>query len=263
MTARIAVHKFSSCDGCQLALLNLGPTLLQLAGEVELVHFAEAGPLNETATVDIALVEGSINTAHDLARIRCVRANAGRVIAIGACACAGGLQALRNLRGEAGSAAWHAAVYARPEYLDSLPDATAIAEHIHVDLELWGCPINSQQLLAAIKSLLLGVVPDQQADKVCLACKRRGAVCVMVTRGAPCLGPVTRTGCGALCPRFGRDCYGCYGPAEAANTAALARRLKGLGLLPEQIVHRFHHINSQAEPWRQAGLDAAGGPQDE
>ncbi len=249
---KVAVHKFSSCDGCQLAFLNAGEALLELARLVEIVHFAEAGPLDPLARVDIAFVEGSISTLQERERIRLVRECSAYLVTIGACATAGGLQGLRNLYAS-GVADWTRAIYARPEYIDSLDEATPIAEHVKVDLALWGCPVNTRQVMAAIRDLLYGVSPLEERDKLCLECKRSQAVCVMVSRGIPCMGPVTRTGCGALCPRFGRDCYACYGPAEAPNTEALARRFEGLGLVGEEVAHRFHFINANAPPFKGTG----------
>jgi len=248
---KIAVHKFSSCDGCQLAFLNLGEDLLRLSELVDIVHFAEAGALAPEASVDIAFVEGSIATPEDLERIEAIRANAAYLITIGACATAGGLQALRNL---ADAPAWTADVYASPEHIASLDTSTPIAAHVKVDLELWGCPVNARQVLGAVRALLFDVPPVEEHDKVCLECKRRQGVCVLVARGEPCMGPVTRTGCGALCPLFGRDCYGCYGPAEQPNTPALARRFAGLGLVPEAVARRFLFINSGAPDFHDEGL---------
>jgi coenzyme F420-reducing hydrogenase gamma subunit len=240
---RVAVHKFSSCDGCQLAFLNLGEGLLELASRVELVHFAEAGPLDPDAEIDVSFVEGSVSTPDDLERIQQIRARSRLLIAIGACATSGGIQGLRN--GVFG-AQWVTQIYSHPEAISSLERSTPIADHVKVDFELWGCPINSQQMLAAVKSLLLGVAPRDNADKVCTECKRHGYPCVMVSRGIACMGPVTRAGCGALCPSLGRDCYGCYGPAENANTDALAAQFASQGLAPEAIGRRFQSINSQA-----------------
>ena len=248
---RIAIHKFASCDGCQLAFLNLGETLLELAALVDIMHFAEAGPVDPDAPVDIAFVEGSITSREDLSRIQRVRANSRYLITIGACATAGGLQALRNLADGHG---WLAAVYAHPEYIDALATSTPIARHVKVDLELWGCPVNGRQVLAAVRALLNGVPPVEDNEKVCMACKRNQTVCVLVTKGAACMGPVTRTGCGAICPRFGRDCYACYGPAENINAAPLSRRFAGLGLLPDAIARRFLSMNAAAP----AFLAAAG-----
>ncbi|HEY0635064.1 MAG TPA: sulfhydrogenase subunit delta [Gammaproteobacteria bacterium] len=247
---RLAVHKFSSCDGCQLALLNLGETLLELARQVEIVHFAEAGYLAAATPVDIALVEGSISTPHEVERIAQIRANSKLLVTIGACATSGGLQALRNL---ADKEQWVAGIYAQPHHIALLKESTAIADHVKVDLELWGCPVTSQQVVTALRALLFGVLPAEESDKVCLECKRRQQVCVMVTRGEPCLGSVTRTGCGAICPSVGRDCYGCFGPAETLNTSALAQRFAGFGLLPEAIARRFLLIYSHEELLQQEG----------
>ena len=231
---RVAVHKFSSCDGCQLAFLNLGEDLLTLAGRVDLVHFAEAGPLDPDTDADVAFVEGSVSTPEDLERIQRIRKHSRMLIAIGACATSGGIQALRN---GADSAEWVTRIYSHPE---------AIASHVKVDFELWGCPVSGPQMLAVVNALLLGVTPRDNADKVCTECKRHGYPCVMVSRGIACMGPVTRAGCDALCPSLGRDCYGCYGPAENANTDALAAQFGRQGLESQAVVRRFQSINSQA-----------------
>lgn len=259
---RVAVHKFTSCDGCQLAFLNLGEALLDLAGLVDLVHFAEAGPVDPQAEVDIAFVEGSVSTPHEIERIRSIRASSRFLVAMGACATAGGLQALRNIAADGSD--WVAGIYASPEHISSLGTSSPLAEHVRIDLELWGCPVSGAQVLAAVRSLLFGALPPAEHDKVCLECKRSQAVCVMVARGIPCMGPVTLTGCGALCPRFERDCYACYGPAENINTAALERRLAGLGLVPAEIAHRFHFINSGAPAFLAAGhaVASGSGPED-
>lgn len=240
---RVAVHKFSSCDGCQLSFLNLGEALLTLAERIDLVHFAEAGPLDPDTGVDVAFVEGSVSTPEDIERIQHIRAHSGLLIAIGACATSGGIQGLRN---QAKGAEWVAQIYSHPEAIASLERSTPISSHVKVDFELWGCPVSGPQMLAVINALLLGVTPRDNADMVCTECKRQGYPCVMVTHGIACMGPVTRAGCGALCPSLGRDCYGCYGPAENANTDALAIQFAHLGLMPEAIVRRFQSINSQA-----------------
>ncbi len=252
---RVAVHKFSSCDGCQLALLNLGEDLLTLAARVELVHFAEAGPMAPEAEVDIAFVEGSVSTPEDLERIRRIRERSRILIAIGACATTGGIQALRN---QADGIAWIAQVYQHPEAIASLAQSTPVSAHVKVDFELHGCPVDGVQMLAAVNALLLGAAPRENTDKVCVECKRQGHPCVTVSRGIACLGPVTRAGCGALCPGLGRDCYGCYGPAENANTDALAARFRELGLDTRAVMQRFQSINSQAPAFLAAARKAGG-----
>ena len=239
---RVAVHKFTSCDGCQLALLNLEEELLTLAQRVHIIHFAEAGPVAPDAEVDLAIVEGSVSSAGEIERINKIRKQSKLLITIGACANSGGIQALRNSHEHA---QWLGHIYAKPEILDSLAESTPISEHVHVDFQLWGCPVNRRQIKAVFHSVLLGVAPADSAEKLCLECKRQQVICQMVSTGIPCLGPVTRTGCGALCPSFGRDCYGCYGPAEANNKPALVNRFQGLGLQEDDITRRFAFIHSQ------------------
>ena len=247
---KIAVHKFSSCDGCQLAFLNAGEALLSIAERFDITFFAEAGLMDDQAHVDIAFIEGSISTAKDEQRIRNIREHSRILITIGACATAGGLQALKNL---ATPGQWTSQIYAQPEFIDSLDNVAPIAKHVQVDYELWGCPIDERQLLAVIDSASLGVFPAPNHEKLCQQCKRQQIPCVMVTQGKACLGPITKSGCGALCPAFGRDCYGCYGPADNIDPDALGIRLKGLGMQAIQIAQHYHAIYSDDETLRESG----------
>jgi sulfhydrogenase subunit delta len=244
---RLAVHKFASCDGCQLSLLNLEDELLLLAERVEIAQFLEASSRVVPGPWDVSLVEGSITTAHDVERIQRIRADSGVLITIGACATAGGIQALRNL---ADVEEWKAHVYPEPRWVETLATSTPIAAHVKVDHEIQGCPVNPQQVLRVLLRLLLGTQPDLPGHSVCIECKRRGTACVLVTKRAPCLGPVTRAGCGALCPALGRDCYGCFGPADDPNPEALAAQLRALGLSAEDVARRFRVIYNAAAPFR-------------
>lgn len=226
---KLAVWKFASCDGCQLSLLDCEDELLALTSRVDIAYFLEATRSVQPGPYDVSLVEGSITTHEDRKRIQAVRRQSRFVITLGACATAGGIQALRNGRDLPEFASM---VYAHPEYLDSLDTSTPIASHIHVDFELRGCPIDKHQLLEVLSALLMGRKPAISHHSVCVECKLRGNACVLVSAGEPCLGPITHAGCGALCPSYDRPCYGCFGPAEAANPAALSRRL--LGVAPPQ-----------------------------
>lgn len=249
MTPRVAVFKMASCDGCQLQLLDAEEALLELAGAVDIVNFAEASSHIEPGPYDVTLVEGSVSTPEQLDQIKEIREASRFLITIGACATAGGVQALRN----GTDLAEHIdRVYAHPEYVRSLADSTPIAEHVRVDLELTGCPIDRGQLLAALAWLLHGSLPSPPTTPVCIECKRRGYVCVMVAHGEPCLGPVTRTGCGALCPGMGRGCYGCFGPSQPPNTEALARSFLALGMSPARIADTFRFITGYAPAFREA-----------
>ncbi|MBL8073472.1 MAG: hypothetical protein JNL29_03820 [Nitrospira sp.] len=256
---KMAVFKFASCDGCQLSILNLEEDLLALGQALDIVYFPEASSAMRPGPYDIALVEGSITTAEDARRILTVRQQTKRLITIGACATAGGIQALRNW---ADVESFKQVVYPSPEFIQSLSTSTPISEHVHVDFELWGCPIDKTQLLRVLTDLVSGVQLRLPGDSVCLECKRRGNVCVLVAKGLPCLGPVTRTGCGAICPSMGRDCYGCFGPTEGGrkgpgfppNTDSLAVRFHDdLQLIPIEVLRRFRGINGYADAFKQEG----------
>jgi coenzyme F420-reducing hydrogenase gamma subunit len=249
MTPRVAVFKMASCDGCQLQLLDAEEALLELAGAVEIVNFAEASSHIEPGPYDVTLVEGSVSTPEQVGQVEEIREASRFLITIGACATAGGIQALRNGSDPAEHIRY---VYPTPEYVDTLADSTPISEHVKVDLELTGCPIDRGQLLAALAWLLHGSVPRPPMTPVCIECKRRGYVCVLVAHGEPCLGPVTRTGCGALCPGMGRGCYGCFGPSQPPNTEALARTFLALGMSPTRVADTFRFITGYAPAFREA-----------
>ena len=245
---KLAVWKFASCDGCQLSLLSAEDELLAIAGEVQIAYFLEATREVVEGPYDISLVEGSITTPQDAERIRHVRAVSDTLITIGACATAGGIQALRNF-GDVET--FRSQVYAEPRYIASLADSTAIAEHVPVDLELRGCPIETSQLVEVINAFLAGRKPVTPPHSVCVDCKLRGNVCVMVAHGTPCLGPVTQAGCGARCPAFHRGCYGCFGPMETPNTTSLADRLQDpLGADAPELVRLFRTYNADAPAFR-------------
>lgn len=248
---RVAVFKMASCDGCQLQFLDAEHALLELAGAIEIVNFAEASSRIEPGPYDITLVEGSVSTPEQEDQVRQIRRESQVVITIGACATSGGVQALRNATGRLDE--FVRTVYPTPEYVRSLADSHPISDYVTVDLQLTGCPVDRGQLLGAIASLLSGAMPRVSDSPVCLECKRRGFVCVVVAKGEPCLGPVTRTGCGALCPGFGRGCYGCFGPAQPSNnTEALGRRFTELGLTKKATADRFRFITGWAPPFREA-----------
>jgi sulfhydrogenase subunit delta len=241
----LAVWKFASCDGCQLTLLNCEDELLQIAERVQIANFAEASSAVIDGPYDLSLVEGSITTPGDAERIRKVRDASRVLITIGACATSGGIQALRNF-----SADLTPVVYASPEYIDTLRTSTAIADHVTVDFELRGCPIDRGQLLDVMGAFLSHRKPNVRGHSVCVECKRAGLTCVMVAHGTPCLGPVTQAGCGALCPAVGRGCYGCFGPMESPNTPALSRKWLELGVDGPGLVRAFRTFTAAAEPFR-------------
>ena len=245
---RLAVWKFASCDGCQLTLLDCEDELLAVADALDIAYFPEATRGKVRGRYDLSLVEGSITTAHDAERIREVRRRSRTLVTIGACATAGGIQGLRNF---ADVAEYTAVVYARPDYIETLATSTPIAEHVPVDFELRGCPISKRQLVEVISAFLAGRRPVTPAHSVCVECKLRGNVCVMVAHGTPCLGPVTHAGCGAICPAYDRGCYGCFGPMETPNPVPLSHQLKELGLDERAIERIYRTYNANAPGFRE------------
>jgi coenzyme F420-reducing hydrogenase gamma subunit len=248
---KLAVWKFASCDGCQLSLLDCEDELLALVAAVEIANFPEASRAVVKGPYDLSLVEGAITTPHDAERIHHVRRASKFLVSIGACATAGGIQALRNFRDVR---EFVAQVYANPTYIEALNKSTPIADHVYVDFELRGCPISKRQLLEVISAFLCGRKPQTPPYSVCLECKRRSQVCVMVAHKTPCLGPVTQAGCGGLCPGYQRGCYGCFGPKETPNTAALSQRWAQLGMAESDLVRAFRGFNAYAEPFRRESI---------
>jgi coenzyme F420-reducing hydrogenase gamma subunit len=244
---KLAVWKFASCDGCQLSLLDCEDELLDVVGQVDIAYFLEASRAVVRGPYDLSLVEGSITTPHDAERIQQVRRASKFLVTIGACATAGGIQALRNFQDVQ---EFISIVYAQPQYIATLDKSTPIAEHVHVDFELRGCPISKHQLLEVISAFLHGRRPNVPPHSVCIECKRRGTVCVMVAHGTPCLGPVTHAGCGAICPAYNRGCYGCFGPMETPNTTSLSTWWSQLGVAEQDIVRAFRGFNAYAEAFR-------------
>lgn len=247
----LAVWKFASCDGCQLTLLDCEDELLGLTERVRIEHFLEMTPVEGAGgerarpdgrgPYDLSLVEGSITTAEDAERIHHIRSVSRYLVTIGACATAGGIQALRNF---ADVDEFLAAVYAQPDYISTLETSTPISAHVPVDFELRGCPIDRRQLLEVITAHLAGRKPRIPSHSVCFECKRRGTTCITVAHGTPCLGPVTHAGCGAICPAYGRGCYGCFGPTSRPNLRSMVAELRHDGMSERDIQRVFRTFNA-------------------
>lgn len=248
--AKIAIWKFSSCDGCQLNLLNCEDELLAVADAVDIAYFPEATTTVIEGPYDISLVEGSVTTPEEASRIQEIRRNSTILIAIGACATSGGIQALKNFKNVDD---FIAIVYAEPKYIETLETATPIADHVKIDFQLYGCPVNKNHLVETVSALLNNRKINIPKGSLCVECKLKGNPCVMVTQGIACLGPVTNAGCGALCPSYNRGCYGCFGPKEQANTAALSQQCKQLGLTKQELHRLYHQINANAPEFREEG----------
>ena len=248
---KLAVWKFASCDGCQLSLLDCEDELLPLADVIEIANFPEATKRMIPGPYDLSLVEGSITTPEDKERIQDIRKQSQYLVTIGACATAGGIQALRNFKDVK---EYMAIVYASPQYISTLDTSTPISDHVKVDFELRGCPINKRQLLEVINAYLNKRKPNISAHSVCIECKLRGTACVMVSQGLCCMGPVTQAGCGAICPAYNRGCYGCYGPKETPNTNAFANWCKSKGIQDQELVRMFRSFNALSDSFKEESI---------
>ncbi len=244
---KLAVWKFASCDGCQLSLLDCEDELLSIVGAIEIANFPEASRAVVKGPYDLSLVEGSITTPHDAERIHKVRRSSKFLVTIGACATSGGIQALKNFKD---AKEFTSIVYASPQFIETLNTSTPISNHVRVDFELRGCPVNKYQLLEVINAFLNNRKPNVLPHSVCMDCKRNGITCVMVAKNTPCLGPVTHIGCGALCPSYNRGCFGCYGPKETTNPGSLAEWFTSLGMEHDEIMRSFRGINAYADSFR-------------
>ena len=244
---RLAVFKLSSCSGCQQAIIDLGEQLLALLGQVEIAYFLEASSKAEPGPYDVALIEGSVSTPHEEELVKKIRENSRTVVAIGSCATYGGIQALRN---------WmnfddvKSTVYQRPDWIKALEKSRPVSDFIKVDYMVSGCPVNKLQLLSVLKQILMGKRAYYREESLCQECKRKGNVCVIVARGQPCLGPIIKEGCGALCPSYDRGCYGCFGPMIDPKPENLAKRFEEIGIPRDEIALRFRNITSWSEPVR-------------
>jgi len=244
---RLGVFKFSSCDGCQLSILDAEDELLELLDKVELADFLEASSASGGPPYDVALVEGSVSTEEEVERIIRIRKESKMLVALGACATSGGLQALRNW---SRLGLFESAVYPEPKVARALEKALPVSDFVAVDFELRGCPVSKAQLLQFFAATLRGAKPRFPAGAVCLECKRAGNPCLVVAGGTPCLGPVTASGCGALCPSRGRGCYGCFGPSDDANLDSYASWLAAHGVDRSTIGLVLKGANSQSPEFR-------------
>ena len=244
---RLAVFKLTSCSGCQQQIVDLGEQLLTLLDRVEVAYFLEASSDAKPGPYDVALIEGSVSTPHEEKLVKNIRENSKIVVSVGSCATYGGIQALRN---------WmkfeevKKTVYEKPEWVEALEKSRPVSDFIKVDYAISGCPANKLQLLSALKQILIGRRAYHREESLCQECKRKGNVCVVVAKGEPCLGPITKEGCGALCPSYRRGCYGCFGPMIDPKPNALAKRFEDLGLSREETALRICNITSWSEPVR-------------
>ncbi len=206
MKPRIAIFSLTGCEGCSLAILELEDQLLDVLDAVEIVNFRE-GMTERSWDIDIGFVDGAVTTPEDEKEIRHYRKCCETLVAIGSCACLGGVNTLKNHQHEDECRRY---VYGDKALLFPTALARPISAVVKVDYELPGCPMVKEEFLRFVKCALAGRPFELPDYAVCVECKKRGNAC-LYDRGIICLGPVTRAGCGAICPSFGSKCEGCRG----------------------------------------------------
>ena len=240
---RAAFFSFGSCEGCQLQVLSVEDTLLELLAAVEVVNFREAMD-DRRDDYEIAFVEGSVIRPDDVAEIRQIRQRARILVALGACACLGGVNAIRNRRTPQDLAG---EVYGgRQDGVFEALSASPISSVVQVDYEIRGCPIDRAEFLDAVRSLLAGTVPYTPPYAVCVQCTLRGTPCIL-ERGLPCLGAIARAGCEAICPAYGAPCEACRGFHDAPNFEALGEAFARHGMARQMAAEKLQLFNDYRE----------------
>jgi sulfhydrogenase subunit delta len=242
MKPKIGVFSFTSCEGCQLTILNLEDEILALLGHLDIVNFREA--IDEKRDdYDVAFVEGSISRACEEEEIKEIRRHAKILVAIGACACLGGVNAIKNRHDLEET---RRTVYGEgAKYFDTLP-VRRVRDVVTVDYEMHGCPIDKKEFVRVAAALLMGRVPKAPTDAVCNECKAKANVCLF-DKGEFCLGPVTREGCGAICPTYGEGCAGCRGFVDHPNIDSMVEVLRSHGMSRQDISLRLTQYNALTE----------------
>jgi len=220
---RIGIFSLSSCAGCQFQVL-FSDALLKAIDEYELINFEMAKERNEDMKVDLAFVEGCVGLTTEIDKLKKIRKNAKLLVALGTCAAYGGIPAIRDIY-----KGWEVERIVYPKGLEQTSKpvkASPIDEYVQVDAYIYGCPIDIFDFTNAFLLLLRGVIPKKPTSPVCRECIIKGNVCLLREYGAPCLGPVTHSGCNAVCPTNGVICEGCRGPVEEGNVDALISLLE-------------------------------------
>lgn len=229
---KIAVFDFTGCEGCELQLTNNEETLGAFLSAVEIVSFREASSAVGD-DYEVALIDGAISRPDEIERIKAIREQAKILVALGSCACFGGVHRLKNA---------YDLDEANREVYGDFPKETmptmAVGEVVPVDLQILGCPPTKDEIERVVQHLVWDLPLPSYAYPVCLQCKQRYTVC-RFDMGELCLGPITRAGCNAPCPAGGLGCWGCRGPAEAPNYEEFFALTKEKGFTEQEVKDRL------------------------
>jgi len=249
----IGVFKYSCCAGCEFQLIYFQKYILELFGAVD-IKYCRMLQSNgdEDGPFDVALIEGAITEQWQVEQLKKVRSVSRYLVPIGSCAVCGGVPAIKNTDKEYEV---QKRVYRDTSVIHSVK-AQPIDQYVKVDGYIRGCPMGVRDLAELVTSFLMGKRPDFLEYCVCVECKLKGNICVLVAYGEPCMGPVTNAGCEALCPSHNRGCYGCWGPMKDANARALAEQFEKIGLSREDIFRRFTEFGQPASQWKDGQLES-------
>ena len=242
MKPKVAVFAFTSCEGCSLVILNLEDELPDLLGQVELVNFREA--IDERRDdYDIAIIDGAITRQHEVDELKEIRSRAKVLVAMGACAVQGGLYYLKNYHDPKFSLEY---VYGdKASSFDTLP-VRPLSHYVSVDYNLYGCPMDKREFVEVVRSMLIGKKPNIPNYPICNECRMAENVCVF-EKGLACFGPISRAGCGAICPAHGRGCCGCRGLVDKPFIESHRNILREHGMDIDEMLERFREFNGYWE----------------
>ena len=230
----VAFFELSSCEGCQLQIVNNEATLLDFLSLVNVVAFREA--MTEKAdTYDIAFVEGSVTRSDELERLTTIRKTAKVLVAFGSCACFGGVNQLKN---RFGNPSWVKQQVYGEHPIDTNNEAKPLDAFVKVDLRIFGCPVKKEEVEKIVTNLVIGKSVVHPKYPVCMECKANENLCLF-DLGEPCMGPITRGGCDSWCPNNRFGCWGCRGPAEDANVEQMKAIMKERGFSEETMLDRL------------------------
>jgi len=239
----VAFFGLTCCAGCQLEILNQEDKLLDILRAIELVQFRMGSSATHDGPYDICFVEGSVTNEAELEKLKELREKSKVLVAMGACATTGGVNAIRNgLNIEE----LKQSVYGDASHIKTLPEILPLKKYVKVEFELQGCPINGEEFVELVKALLSGSTPREKNYPVCVECRLKENICLM-KEGELCLGPITRAGCGALCPSVGFPCEGCWGPVPQANVDSEIVMFSEMGASFDTVVRKFRMFNAGSE----------------
>lgn len=241
---KVGIFGLTSCGGDQLAILNCEDELLRIAELIEICNFEMGQSENRECQLDLAFVEGSVTQKRDIEELKEIRKKSRLLIAIGTCAAWGGIPAMRNVLS---NQVVREKIYGKEADFIENTMVLPCDAFVKVDYKIPGCPMEKHQFLEAIANLVRGDMPELPRYPVCVECRQKENVCLLIEKGMVCAGPLTRAGCGARCPSYGIPCSGCHGPVEEAFYDAHIRMFEYKGITKEEIQKKLRTFAAPAD----------------